>query len=157
MGVFAGIVFGFLAWFVLRYVVFGLFTVDQNESAVKTTFGRAHRVGDYGTLDAPIAGALQPDERERYAFPVLRVIGPGGPYVKWPWERVHKVSVATETMNMAVDPDDPSANRKGTELEAVTKDQLNTSLNGEIRRRAGRLGLTRNTGTGGRVPRLAAH
>ncbi len=40
-----GFVFGFLAWFVLRYVVFGLFTVDQNERAVKTSFGRAQRVG----------------------------------------------------------------------------------------------------------------
>jgi regulator of protease activity HflC (stomatin/prohibitin superfamily) len=135
MGAFAGFIFGFLAWFVLRYVIFGLFTVDQNERAVKTTFGRAHRLGDYVTSDTQIAAALQPEERERYAYPVLQVIGPGGPYVKWPWEKVHKVSVATETLNMALDPEDPSANNRGTVLEAVTKDQLNTGLNGQIRYR----------------------
>jgi regulator of protease activity HflC (stomatin/prohibitin superfamily) len=36
-------------------------------------------------------------------------------------------------MNLAVDPEDPAANRGGTVLEAVTKDQLNTGLIGQIR------------------------
>jgi regulator of protease activity HflC (stomatin/prohibitin superfamily) len=58
---------------------------------------------------------------------------PGGPYFKWPWESVYKVSVATETANMAFDPESPTANRNGTVLEAVTKDQLNTGLTGQIR------------------------
>jgi regulator of protease activity HflC (stomatin/prohibitin superfamily) len=58
---------------------------------------------------------------------------PGGPYFKWPWEKVHKVSVATETANMAFDPESPEANKNGTVLEAVTKDQLNTGLTGQIR------------------------
>jgi hypothetical protein len=79
--------------------------------------------------------ALRPDERERYAWPQLRVIRPGGPYFKWPWERVYKVSVATETINMAQDIEDPTANQHGTILEAVTKDQLNTGLEGQIRYR----------------------
>jgi regulator of protease activity HflC (stomatin/prohibitin superfamily) len=61
------------------------------------------------------------------------VIGPGGPYFKLPWEMVHKVSIATETINMARDPEDPDANRGGRVLEAVTKDQLNTGLNGQLR------------------------
>src|SRR5512133_1091006 len=135
MGFLVGVAFGFVAWFGLRYVVFGLFTVDQNERAVKSTFGRVHRLGSGTTADSPIAEGLQPEERERYAFPVLDVIPPGGPYVKWPWERVHKVSVATQTLNMAFDPEDPAANRRGTALEAVTKDQLNTGLNGQIRYR----------------------
>src|SRR5439155_5009615 len=39
------------------------------------------------------------------------------------------------TLNMAVDLEDPKANYKGTILEAVTKDQLNTGLNGQIRYR----------------------
>jgi regulator of protease activity HflC (stomatin/prohibitin superfamily) len=36
---------------------------------------------------------------------------------------------------MAHDPEDPRANRDGQFLEAVTKDQLNTGLNGQIRYR----------------------
>jgi len=130
-----GIVLGFLAWFVLRYVLFGLFTVDQNERAVKTSFGRAQRIGNQTTLNSPLAETLRPEERERYVYPQVRVIPPGGPYIKWPWEKVHKVSVATETINMAVDPEDPTANQRGTMLEAVTKDQLNTGLNGQMRYR----------------------
>lgn len=135
MGIFAGFFLGFLAWFIVRYVIYGFYTVDQNERAVKTIWGRAERVADRTTLDAPIAEALRPDERERYAYPQVRVIGPGGPYFKWPWEKIHKVSVATTTMNMAFDPESPEANRGGTVLEAVTKDQLNTGLNGQIRYR----------------------
>jgi regulator of protease activity HflC (stomatin/prohibitin superfamily) len=135
MSVLVGIVLGFVAWFGLRYVIFGFFTVDQNERAVKTTFGRAHRIGDTTTIDTPLGETLRPEERERYAYPQLEVIGPGGPYIRWPWEKVHKVSVATETINMALDPEDPSANRNGKVLEAVTKDQLNTGLNGQLRYR----------------------
>ena len=30
-------------------------------------------------------------------YPQVRVIPPGGPYFKWPWEHVHKVSIATQT------------------------------------------------------------
>ena len=135
MAALIGFLFGALAWFIVRYALFGLFTVDQNERAVKTTFGRAHRIGNQTTLDSPLAETLRPEERERYTYPQLRVIGPGGPYFKWPWEKVHKVSVATETINMAMDLDNPSANQRGTMLEAVTKDQLNTGLNGQIRYR----------------------
>jgi regulator of protease activity HflC (stomatin/prohibitin superfamily) len=87
-------------------------------------------------LEDPIAASLSAGERERYSYPQVRVIPPGGPYFKWPWERVHKVSVATQTMNMATDPEDPAANSGGTVLEAVTKDQLNTGLKGQIRWRA---------------------
>jgi regulator of protease activity HflC (stomatin/prohibitin superfamily) len=135
MDIFAGFVFGFLAWFMLRYVLLGFYTVDQNERAVKSSFGRAQRVEGLTTLDSPLGDLLREDERERYAFPQLRVIGPGGPYFRWPWETVHKVSVATQTLNMAYDAEDPGANRSGTELEAVTKDQLNTGLKGQLRYR----------------------
>lgn len=41
MSVLAGIVFGFVVWFLMRYLVAGIYTVDQNERAVKTIFGRA--------------------------------------------------------------------------------------------------------------------
>ena len=135
MATLAGLAFGFLAWFVLRYVLLGFYTVDQNERAVKTSFGRAQRIAGRTTLDTPIADHLRPDERGRYAYPQVVVIPPGGPYFKWPWERIHKVSLATQTINMAVDLDDPSANKGGTELDAVTKDQLNIGLTGQIRYR----------------------
>jgi len=130
-----GIFLGFLAWFALRYILTSFYTVNQDQRAVKTSFGRAVRVGKATTLELPMAEALRPDERERYAWPQLRVIQPGGPYFKWPWERVYKVTVATETLNMARDMEDPTANRSGAILEAVTKDQLNTGLEGQIRYR----------------------
>jgi regulator of protease activity HflC (stomatin/prohibitin superfamily) len=133
MSISVGFVFGFVAWFIVRYLLAGLYTVDQNERAVKTVFGRAQRLHDEVTIDDPIAQSLTPEERERYRYPQLRVIQPGGPYFKWPWERVHKVSVATRTLNMAFDPEKPQANAGGTVLEAVTKDQLNTGLTGQIR------------------------
>jgi regulator of protease activity HflC (stomatin/prohibitin superfamily) len=127
-----GLVFGALGWFVLRYVIFGFFTVNQDEKAVKTSFGRALRLTS-STLDNPMAEYLRPDERERYKYPQLEVIQPGGPYFKWPWEKVYKVKVATETVNLAFDPEDINANKGGTELDAVTKDQLNIGLVGQLR------------------------
>ncbi len=132
---FFGVVLGFLAWFAVRYILTSFYTVDQNERAVKTSFGRAERLGDATTQETPLAETLRPDERERYVWPQVRVIGPGGPYFKWPWETIYKVSVATETMNMAKDMEDPTANRNGNMLDAVTKDQLNTGLEGQIRYR----------------------
>lgn len=131
-----GIFIGIVAWFALRYILTSFYTVQQNERAVKTSFGRAERLGKVTTLDSPIAESLRPDERERYIWPQLRITPPGGPYFKWPWEKVYKFSVATETINMAKDIEDANANRKGTILEAVTKDQLNTGLEGQIRYRA---------------------
>lgn len=127
-----GLLFGAVGWFVLRYVIFGFFTVNQNERAVKTSFGRAERLTTT-TLDNPMAEYLRPDERDRYRYPQLQVIQPGGPYFKWPWEKVYKVSIATETLNLAFDPEDINANNGGTELEAVTKDQLNIGLVGQLR------------------------
>ena len=97
--IFFGCVAGFVAWFLVRYLAAGFYTVGQSERAVKTSFGRAERVGTATTLDEPIAAAMDAAERERYCYPQVRVIMPGGPYFKWPWERVHKVTVATQTMN----------------------------------------------------------
>lgn len=128
-----GCVVGFIAWFLVRYLVAGIYTVNQNERAVKTSFGRAERVGEATTLEDPIAENLTEEERSRYEYPQVRVIPPGGPYFKWPWEKVYKVSVATQTINMAFDPENSMANSQGTVLEAVTKDQLNTGLRGQIR------------------------
>jgi regulator of protease activity HflC (stomatin/prohibitin superfamily) len=127
--------FGFIAWFIVRFGVAGLYTVNQDERAVITSFGRAERIPGRTILDDPLGELLTEEERHRYAWPQVRVVQPGGPYFRWPWQRVIKVPVATMIVNMAWDPDNPAANNGGTTLEAVTKDQLNIRLTGQIRYR----------------------
>lgn len=134
MGIFEGVLAGFIAWLFFKVVVTGLYTVDQNERAVITSFGRAVRIPGASTAQDPeLASTLNDEEKKRYDWPVLRVVPPGGPYFKLPWQKVHKVSVAVQSVNIAFDPETPSANQGGTILEAVTKDQLNTGLTGQIR------------------------
>jgi len=128
-----GIIIGFVIWFLVRYLAGGFYTVDQNQRAVKTSFGRADRIPGATTLNDPISAALDAEEKERYQYPQVRVIMPGGPYFKWPWQKIYKISVATQTVNMAFDPELPAANQSGTIVDAVTKDQLNTGLTGQIR------------------------
>jgi len=135
MNILLGMIVGFAAWFFLRYVLSAFYTVDQNERAVKTIFGRADRAGDATTAESALGETLSEEHKQRYNYPVVNVIQPGGPYFKWPWEKIYKVSIATQTINMAQDPEDPQANAGGTILEAVTKDQLNTGLTGQIRYR----------------------
>lgn len=132
MDIVLGCAGGFIAWFLLRYLIAGFYVIDQNQRAVLTTLGRAERLNDATTLELPMADVLGEDEKERYAYPQVRVVQPGF-YWKWPWQTVHRVSIATATMNMAYDPDEPGANNGGTILEAVTKDQLNIGLTGQIR------------------------
>lgn len=125
-------IIGILIYFFLRCILSGFYTVDQNERAVKTVFGRAERLGNQTTTNTPLADFLDEDEKKRYNFPLISSIGPGL-HFKFPWEKVYKVSIATETMNMAYDPENHLANNGGTALDAVTKDQLNISLKGQIR------------------------
>lgn len=127
-----GAFLGFLAYFIVRAVLTGIYAVDQNERAVITTFGRAERLGGT-TLQDPISESLTDEEKTRYEYPQLRVVGPGGPYFKMPWQRVYKITVATQTLNIAFDPESAQANNNNQVLEAVTKDQLNTGLTGQLR------------------------
>lgn len=129
---FFSIMSGIIVWFVLRCLFTGLYTVDQNERAVVTTFGRAPRFGKQTTSDDAISAELSVEEKDRYAYPIVIVTNPGL-YFKFPWQRVYKVSIATQTADIAFDPDNVRANESGTTLEAVTKDQLNTGLRGQIR------------------------
>ena len=133
MEILFGFVVGVVAFLAVYCLLGGIYTINQNERAVVTNFGKAERIGNKTSLDLPIAQNFRPEERERYVYPQVRVIGPGGPYLRMPWQRVFKVSVATQTMNVAFDPDTPEANQKGTILDAVTKDQLNIGLTGQIR------------------------
>lgn len=128
-----GILLGLGLYFLIRVIPACLYTVDQNERAVKTVFGRAERIEGVTTLDDPISEHLDEQARERYVWPQVRVIQAGGPYFKWPWEKVYKVTISTQTANVAFDPESRSANYNNTLLEAVTKDHLNTGLTGQIR------------------------
>jgi regulator of protease activity HflC (stomatin/prohibitin superfamily) len=132
MDVVLGVIVGFFLWFVARYAIGGFYTVGPNERAVLSTFGRAQRLGELSTLADPLATHLAADERERYDYPQVRVIGPGF-YWKLPWQSVHRASIATSTVSIAFDPEAPQANAGGQVLEAVTKDQLNTGLSGQLR------------------------
>jgi len=133
MEIVSGLMLGVTVWLTARFLIPGFYTVGPNQRAVKTVFGRAQRLGSMTTNDDAVSESLRESERERYCYPQVQVIGPGGPYFRWPWERIHKVSIATETASMAFDPESPTANRDGTVLEAVTKDHLNTGLSGQIR------------------------
>lgn len=132
MAVLLGMLFGFVGWFFFRFGLGGFYTIGPNERAVVTTFGRAQRLGDATTLDDPVSQTLRPEEAERYVYPQVRVVGPGF-YWKFPWQTVHKVGVATVTVSIAFDPEYRDANQGGQVLEAVTKDQLNTGLTGQLR------------------------
>ena len=56
----SGVLLGFIAWFLVRYILTSFYTVDQNERAVKTRFGRAQRLGKSTTLDTPLVETLRP-------------------------------------------------------------------------------------------------
>ena len=134
---------GYVIWigigatvYILFKVMFrGFYVVNQNERAVVTVFGRAKRMKSAAASGGVSHTFLREDEKERYNFPELQVVQPGGPYFKWPWEKVHKISVATYTSNMAYDPEFPQANKNNTVLDAITKDQLNIELTGQVRYR----------------------
>jgi regulator of protease activity HflC (stomatin/prohibitin superfamily) len=128
-----GIVVGSIVWFIVRYGIGGFYTIGPNERAVLTTFGRAQRLGERTTGEDPaLMQVLRPEERERYRYPQVRVMGPGFAW-RFPWQTVHKVSIATRTVSIAHDPENASANHDGRVLEAVTKDQLNIGLTGQLR------------------------
>lgn len=128
-----GFVIGLVCYLLVRVIATGFYTVDQSECAIVTSFGRAERLGEQTSADLPVSASLNSEEKSRYDYPVVRVIPPGGPYFKLPWQRVYKVSTAMQTVSIAFDPDDPNANSRGAALEAVTKDQLNTGLKGQMR------------------------
>ena len=115
---------GLIVYFVVRVVIGGFFTVRPDERAVKTSFGRAARLSGPPASDP----TLSEDEQQRYRYPQLQVIPPGGPYLRLPWQRVHKVSVATQSVDIVWDP-----TKNQNTIEAVTKDNLTTGVNGQIR------------------------
>lgn len=112
----------------LLTLLVGVYTIGPTERGVLTTFKRAQRT--QGTVaDDPELGPLHDrEERERYNAPLVRVILPGGPYFKWPWQRLHRVDMTIQTTEITWDPD-----VEQTAIEAVTKDNLSVSISGQIR------------------------
>ncbi|MCK7576351.1 MAG: SPFH domain-containing protein [Chromatiales bacterium] len=115
---------GMLVFIVYTVLIRAFYTVKPDERAIITSFGRAQRIGRLMVED----DSLNDEEKQRYRFPRLQVIGPGGPYFKWPWQEVHKVRVVTEAIDLTWDP-----TKSQHTIEAVTKDNLTTGVGGQIR------------------------
>ena len=132
ISVLLGLTVGMGVFFAFRSLGTGFYTVRPDERAVLTSFGRAQRAPRFEVPEAE----LLDDERKRYVYPDVVVIGPGGPYFKWPWQKIHKVSVATQAIDLTWDP-----TKDQETIEAVTKDTLTTGVNGQIRYRVSETNL----------------
>ncbi|WP_386116186.1 SPFH domain-containing protein [Thiohalocapsa marina] len=119
-------IIGLLLYVIFKVFVRAFYVVKPNERAVITSFGRAQRISEDAVQDPN----LNADEQQRYRYPLLRTIGPGGPYFKWPWQEVHKVDIATQSIDLTWDP-----TKHQKTIEAVTKDNLTTGVDGQIRYR----------------------
>ena len=109
-------------------LLFGVYSIGPTERGVLTTFGRVQRL-DGNTIDDPQLGALlNAEEKQRYNYPNIRVISPGGPFFKWPWQKLYKIDMTIQAIDITWDPDI----RQET-IEAVTKDNLTVQITGQIR------------------------
>ena len=120
-----GFFLGILTYAFVRVLIGCLYTVRPDQRAVVTSFGAVQKLRER-TPSPELTG----DEKDRYEYPQVRVVGPGGPYFKLPWQKVHKVSVATQAVDLSWDP-----SKAQNTIEAVTKDNLTTGVNGQIRYR----------------------
>jgi regulator of protease activity HflC (stomatin/prohibitin superfamily) len=118
---------GLAIYATIRVLITGFYVVKPDQRAVLTSFGRAERLSEE-LVDTTRINKLIGEESERYKYPHVRVIRPGGPYFKWPWQQVHKVSVSTQSVDLVWDP-----TKNQETIEAVTKDNLTTGVNGQIR------------------------
>ena len=112
----------------LLTLLFGVYSIGPTERGVLTTFGRVQRLNG-NTADDPQLGALlTPEEKQRYLYPNIHVILQGGPYFKWPWQKLYKVDMTIQTIDITWDPE-----IKQSFIEAVTKDNLTVHITGQIR------------------------
>ncbi len=112
----------------LLTLLFGVYSIGPTERGVLTTFGRVQRTPGT-TADDPQLGALLTDEEKiRYNYPNVRVIPQGGPYFKWPWQKLYKVDMTIQAIDITWDPDISQDT-----IEAVTKDNLTVQISGQIR------------------------
>lgn len=109
-------------------LLFGIYTIGPTERGVLTTFRRAQRIAGTIADDPELGPLLSGEDADRYNAPLLHVIQPGGPYFKWPWQKLHRVDMTIQTTDITWDPDVTQE-----AIEAVTKDNLTVSITGQIR------------------------
>lgn len=109
-------------------LLFGVFSIGPTERGVLTTFGRVQRTLGTTADDPQLGALLTAEEKLRYNYPNVRVIPQGGPYFKWPWQRLYKVDMTIQTIDITWDPDIQQES-----IEAVTKDNLTVQISGQIR------------------------
>ena len=124
---FLGILLGIALAFLLT-LLFGVYTIGPTERGVLTTFGRADRTTGFTSDDPTLGSLLTDEEKQRYNYPNIRVIPPGGPFFKWPWQKLHKVDMTIQTVDITWDPE-----IRQDSIEAVTKDNLTVQISGQIR------------------------
>lgn len=110
-------------------LLFGVYTIGPTQRGVLTSFGRVMRAGNSTTADDPVLSAdLSDEERQRYQYPTIRVIPPGGPYFKWPWQSLRTIDMTIQTTEITWDPE-----KEQDAIESVTKDNLTVNVSGQIR------------------------
>ncbi|HEX2852147.1 MAG TPA: SPFH domain-containing protein [Opitutaceae bacterium] len=109
-------------------LLFGVYSIGPTERGVLTTFGRVQRTPGFTAEDPQLGALLTTEEKTRYNYPNVRVIPQGGPYFKWPWQKLYKVDMTIQTVDITWDPDIQQES-----IEAVTKDNLTVQISGQIR------------------------
>jgi regulator of protease activity HflC (stomatin/prohibitin superfamily) len=112
----------------LLTLLFGVYSIGPTERGVLTTFGRVQRTPGTTADDPQLGALLTAEEKTRYNYPNVRVIPQGGPYFKWPWQKLYKVDMTIQAIDITWDPD-----IKQDTIEAVTKDNLTVQISGQIR------------------------
>jgi len=112
----------------LLTLLFGVYSIGPTERGVLTTFGRVQRTVGSTSEDPQLVALLSAEEKLRYSYPNVRVIPQGGPYFKWPWQKLYKVDMTIQAIDITWDPD-----IRQTSIEAVTKDNLTVQITGQIR------------------------
>lgn len=113
---------------VLLTLLFGVYSIGPTERGILTSFGRAQRMAGMTSDDPQLGSLLTDEEKRRYNYPNVRVILPGGPYFKWPWQRLYKVDMTIQAVDITWDPE-----IKQEFIEAVTRDNLTVQISGQIR------------------------
>jgi regulator of protease activity HflC (stomatin/prohibitin superfamily) len=112
----------------LLTLLLGVYSIGPTERGVLCTFGRAQRTAGFTADDPQLGALLSAEEKQRYNYPNIRVIPPGGPYFKWPWQSLSRIDMTIQTVDITWDPD-----IQQDSIEAVTKDNLTVQISGQLR------------------------